>query len=128
MSQPLYSNLGFEQPLEIAKGSTFKMEFEVLADGAAKVPYDLTDHVVRAVLASVDGEYQTEFICDITEPQRGIAHARLEPTQTIELAANDRRMSINAYRWACEIKTPQGEIIPYCYGPVAVRSNGIDWS
>lgn len=128
MSQPLYSNLGFEQPLEIAKGSTFKIELAVFADVANRTPYDLTGCEMRAVLQSLTNpDEKYAFIFNGVLGPDGIAQGMLTSTATAALVANDKRLAPPMYRWACEFRTPQNEVIPFCYGFVTVRSNGIDW-
>lgn len=131
MSQPLYSNLGFEQPLEMSKGATFKLEIRVAADqNDPPTPLDLTGWDVRAV---VQNKTSTEDILPFTRSgldlsADGIAHLTLSASQTQTLTANDKRMSTPQYRWACELKSPSGEILPYCWGDVLVRSNGVIWN
>lgn len=128
MSQPLYSNLGFEQPLEISKGSTFPIELRVYSDEENLVPMDLTGYEVKAVLQSIADPLIKHYFDFVNAPGAdGVVHGTLPASATAQLTANDRRMSVAAYRWACELKSPTSEILPFCYGPVVVRSNGVDW-
>ena len=129
MTQPLYSNLGFEQPLELSKGSDFFIEFNVYADNAG-TPLDLTGHEMKAVVQSKTST-EDVFPFDFTDAvfdATGIVRAKLAASVTQQLVANDKKMSVAGYRWACEIRDPDGNILPYCYGDVFVRSNAVIWS
>lgn len=128
MTLPLYSNLGFEQPLEISKGSTFPVELRVYADADSLVPLDLTGYSVKAVVQSIADplvKFYFDFVGDLGAD--GVARGTLAASSTAQLTANDRRMAVPTYRWAAEFKTPTDEVLPFCFGPVTVRSNGVDW-
>lgn len=129
MNQTLYSNLGFAQPLEIRKGSTFPIQLTVVESDDV-TPYDLTGCEVRAVVARINNPTEKyDFVFDVAGNQEdGTVTGELPSAATSQLAANDARMGVQQYRWQCDIKLADGTIMPFCHGEVFVRSGDIDWS
>lgn len=136
MTQPLYSNRGFQQMLEISEGSTFPLEIRLSdpSDPSGDTPYDLSGCEVRARVQRVRGPvpnggyegYDFEFSID--DPASGIARGFLTPAQTKAMDANDAKMQTPVYAWACEVKLADGTIVPFCHGDVLVRTGIINWN
>jgi hypothetical protein len=126
----LYSNAGFEQVLEIRKGATFKLQLSIADTNDAAI--DITGWEFRATVASKqdppESASQNFTFGTLNVNGLGTVVGTLTPTKTGTLVANDNRMAVARYRWNCDAKTPEGEIIPICFGDVLVKNTDVDWS
>lgn len=123
MAQPLYSNAGFVQPLEIRKYSDFTIQL-VLKEGEIDGdPFNLTDCTILARLsqtANAIGPW--DFECSIIGPPTdGIAECVLPRLINGSIPASPASlMASTGYTWACDIILSDSTIVPYCHGPVRI--------
>ncbi len=127
MTAPLFSNAGFLQALEVRKGSTFRFEIELTNED--DTPYDTADiDEVRAAMIPVGGGTAINFTCDLVAPSTtGKAGGYLTAAQTGALTAYVGKLPVATYEWNCDIKMANGDIIPFCYGPVFVVGGAVTW-
>jgi len=127
MTQPVFSNRGFEQPLEITKGADFVLQLMFFEDEAQLSPYDVTGVSIKARLTKTgDVEVHTDFVCDIVDGAGGVGRAQLSETTTNGLTVSPvSRMTDTGYKWECKVKLVDGTILPYCWGPVRVADSEI---
>ena len=128
MPQPLYSNAGFLQPIEIRKNADFEVQLELTTPAETPDqeddPFDLTGCLVRARLKKTGTDHVWNFVGSITAPATdGVARLKLGAAAT-----GDANMALSPtgvlrdpdYTWAADVVLPDGTVVPYCYGPARV--------
>ena len=132
MTQPLFSNAGFEQPIEIRKGVDFLLQLKFFQGELNGEPFDLTGCDVRARLIYSGTGAAWDFttpdfsataaagVCDLVLPV-SITNTLVE-SPTSKMAKPD-------YTWYCDVKLADNTIVPFCQGPATViKGSGINWS
>ena len=129
-TQPVFSNAGYVQPLEIRKGSDLVFSLTLFA-GTQAEPLHLSNVAeVKATLKHATLAAQYDFTCTLdADLESGIVNLYLPETITdvLELSSTSKFVKAN-YNWTADAKmTGTGYIFPICYGPVTVVKGETQW-
>jgi hypothetical protein len=128
-TQPVYSNAGFVQPLEIRKGSDFVIVL-LLLNGSPEVPVDVTGLEVKARMTRVGADTFVDFVPTIQVRADGNAYVELKIDRAVTSGLDLSPISMMAppiYNWTCDIKMSTGNVTPICYGPCKVIKGETVW-
>lgn len=117
---PVLSNEGFNQPLRIRKGSTFRPTITVTdTEGAV---FSLVGYTVRASLRLISNRStKVDFTFIATDLVNGECELELLPAITNALVSGDAALNKATYTWDCDlVETASGSVTPFCHGPVTI--------
>lgn len=129
-TQPVFSNRGFVQPLEIRKGADFVLSIALFV-GDVKEPLNLNNVLeIRATLKKVSTAALINFIPVLLmdAPAAGVVELQLPLaiTSTLELSDTSIMKPAN-YSWTVDVKLLGGKVLPICDGPVKVVKGDTQW-
>lgn len=127
-TQPVYSNAGFIQPIEIRQGADFDIVL-ALFNGTAENPISPVGVTGKATMRNLSAGTVTHFVVTILDVD-GSVHAQfhLDPSVTASLALSPTSlMAAPIYSWNADVKLADGRIVPMCYGPGKVLKGETSW-
>lgn len=128
-TQPVFSNAGYVQPLEIRKGADFIISLTLFA-GTDAEPLDLANvQSIKARLRKTDNTGAVDFGYTLAaDTASGVVTLTLDNlvTDTLELSPTSKMAKAN-YDWTADVQMVTGEILPICYGPVKVIEGETQW-
>jgi hypothetical protein len=129
-TQPVFSNKGAVQPLEIRKGADFVFTLALFV-GDVKEPLNLNNvQEVRAALVKVGTTTIIPMPATLLmdAPEQGVVELdlALSVTNTLELSDPSSFKPAN-YHWTADVKLTNGQVLPICTGPVRVIKGDTQW-
>jgi hypothetical protein len=126
----VYSNAGYEQPLEIRKGSDLDFTLTLFA-GQASEPLDLNGVAeVVAVLRKVGApDNLILFQCTLaTDKLSGVVRLFLDRdiTKNLELSPTRLFAPVN-YKWTADVRMADDRVLPICFGNVKIIEGETQW-